>query len=217
MIDQILLILPNVNSINELLEQLGYKKNNSTQRFKILKLIRDNELNISHFGIRPRVVKSIWNDSDQIKVLVKSSTNIMDFLHKMGLSSKGSNRDTAKKHIGRLKLDCSHWSCDNTQGLKKQWQSRRIATIDILDGKHPGYQTCKLKDRLFKEHLKNKQCEECGITQWNNKPLTLHLDHINGNSRDHRLSNLRILCPNCHSQTDTYAGKNISNKNRGFV
>ena len=50
---------------------------------------------------------------------------------------------------------------------------------------------------------------ECGISEWLGNPLALQLDHINGVNNDHRLTNLRFLCPNCHSQTDTYAGKNM--------
>jgi len=79
---------------------------------------------------------------------------------------------------------------------------------DILTGKHPQYSTNKLKQRLFSEGIKEKVCEGCGIVEWNNKPIVLQLDHINGNSHDHRLENLRVLCPNCHSQTDTWCGKN---------
>ena len=66
---------------------------------------------------------------------------------------------------------------------------------------------CKLKKRLIKEGLKENMCEICGINEWLNKPISLELDHINGNNMDHRIENLRILCPNCHSQTATYRGR----------
>jgi predicted RNA-binding Zn-ribbon protein involved in translation (DUF1610 family) len=61
---------------------------------------------------------------------------------------------------------------------------------------------------IIKDNLIPYKCNECGISGWNNKKLALHLDHINGKNGDHRLENLRFLCPNCHSQTDTYTGKN---------
>jgi len=83
-----------------------------------------------------------------------------------------------------------------------------IPTAEILEGKHPQYQTNKLRKRLLKEGIKEDKCEECGITCYNNKPIVMHLDHIDGNSRNHNLNNLRLLCPNCHSQTDTWCGKN---------
>lgn len=66
-----------------------------------------------------------------------------------------------------------------------------------------------IKSRLFEAGLLENRCYECGIEPtWNGKPLTLHLDHINGVNNDNRLENLRLLCPNCHSQTHTYAGRN---------
>ena len=54
-------------------------------------------------------------------------------------------------------------------------------------------------------------CWECGITDYNNKPIVLELEHIDGNSQDHSEDNVSLLCPNCHSQTDTYKGKNRGN------
>ncbi len=79
---------------------------------------------------------------------------------------------------------------------------------EILDGKHPHYQSNKLKKRLISEKILLNECSECKITEWNDNPIVLQLDHINGINSDHILSNLRLLCPNCHSQTSTYCGKN---------
>lgn len=86
--------------------------------------------------------------------------------------------------------------------------SNKISLEDILNGQHPYYQTFKLKNRLINEGLKKNICEICGIEQWNDKPINMQLDHINGNSHDHSFKNLRLVCPNCHSQTDTFSGKN---------
>jgi hypothetical protein len=78
----------------------------------------------------------------------------------------------------------------------------------IIEGKHPHYQTCKLKNRLFSEGIKKPNCEICKISEWFNKPISFELHHIDGNRHNHLLDNLKLLCPNCHSQTDTFRAKN---------
>lgn len=80
---------------------------------------------------------------------------------------------------------------------------------DILNGKHPQYPTYHLSKRLVKSGIKEYICEECDISEYNNKPISLELDHIDGVSSNHNLKNLRLLCPNCHSQTDTYRSKKL--------
>jgi 5-methylcytosine-specific restriction endonuclease McrA len=65
-----------------------------------------------------------------------------------------------------------------------------------------------VKTRLLQAGLLKNVCSHCGLTSWQDQPISMHLDHINGVRDDHRLENLRMLCPNCHSQTPTYGGRN---------
>jgi 5-methylcytosine-specific restriction endonuclease McrA len=65
-----------------------------------------------------------------------------------------------------------------------------------------------LKKRLLNEGLKQNKCERCGIGEWLGKPLSMQFHHVNGDGSDNRLENIAFLCPNCHSQTDTYGGRN---------
>lgn len=65
-----------------------------------------------------------------------------------------------------------------------------------------------IKHRLVTEGLLEEKCSECGLTEWRGKKLCVQLDHINGINTDNRLENLRMLCPNCHSQTETFGTRN---------
>lgn len=65
-----------------------------------------------------------------------------------------------------------------------------------------------VKLRLFDAGLKEQRCERCGLEEWRGRPLSLELHHVNGDGLDNRLENLLVLCPNCHSQTDTWGGRN---------
>lgn len=71
-----------------------------------------------------------------------------------------------------------------------------------------------IKRRLLEAGLKHELCERCGITEWQGKPLSMQLHHINGDGADNRLENLELLCANCHSQTDTYGGRNGHRRKR---
>lgn len=71
-----------------------------------------------------------------------------------------------------------------------------------------------VKMRLLRAGLLQNRCQQCGLSEWQGRPLSIHIDHINGEKRDHRLENLRMLCPNCHSQTATYGGRNKLERRR---
>jgi hypothetical protein len=72
----------------------------------------------------------------------------------------------------------------------------------------------ELKKRLIAAGLKERRCETCGLNAWNGRPIPLELEHVNGRRDDNRLSNLQVICPNCHAQTPTYRGRNIGNGHR---
>jgi Zn finger protein HypA/HybF involved in hydrogenase expression len=119
----------------------------------------------------------------------------------------------AKMHFNTFKRRAVKLECykpnQGGQGHRKPWMDQRAYVLeDILDGRHPQYSTYKLKHRLYSVGLKSNACEECGTSEWNGKSIECEMDHINGDRTDHRLENLRILCPNCHSQTDTFRAKN---------
>ena len=143
---------------------------------------------------------------EQFIEAVETSTSIRQVLNKLGLKEAGGNYQVAQIRMKRLGVNlCSGpngqgWSKGKTLGPKRP--------IEYYLTENSHHQSFKLKGRLITEGLKQHKCECCGITEWNEKPAPIELDHINGNHHDNRLENLRILCPNCHAQTDTYRGKN---------
>lgn len=73
-----------------------------------------------------------------------------------------------------------------------------------------------VRNRLLRDGVFTNACSDCGLTQWRGRPISMHIDHINGIRDDHRLENLRMLCPNCHSQTPTYGGRNAKKRRRSL-
>lgn len=137
------------------------------------------------------------NDHDFI-LITRSCHSMAEAAAKIGL-----HFSTFKKKA--VRLNCYVTNQGGRGHIKSN--NRKIPLSEILNGLHPQYSTFKLKLRLFSEGVKENKCEECGCSEWNGKQLNCELDHINGNSSDHRLKNLRIICPNCHSQTETYRFK----------
>lgn len=112
--------------------------------------------------------------------------------------------DTYKKYA--VKYNCFITN-QSGKGTTKP-SSTKIPLEDILNGKHPQYQSNKLRIRLLEEKYFQYKCYSCNLSEWLNKLIPLELEHIDGNSSNHMLNNLTLLCPNCHSFTDTYRGRN---------
>ena len=151
-------------------------------------------------------MNSRYTYSEQdLREAVKKSTSIRQVLEKLNIVPAGGNYQTTNRRIKKLNIDISHftgqaWNKGKVIGPKRSVEEYLVENSVV--------QSFKLKSRLIAEGLKEHKCECCGITEWNGKPAPIELDHINGNHHDNRLENLRILCPNCHAQTDTYRGKN---------
>jgi 5-methylcytosine-specific restriction endonuclease McrA len=85
----------------------------------------------------------------------------------------------------------------------------------LLVGNRPYTKRSHLKQRLIEEGMLENRCAYCGLTEWRGRPLTMQLHHKNGVGKDNRIENLELLCANCHSQTDTYGGRNGHRRNGG--
>jgi len=112
-----------------------------------------------------------------------------------------------KGKIQELDIDLSQMR-KNFEDWKRKTDSSKRKDASKVFCKNSSYNRANLKNRIIKDGLIEYKCE-CGITEkWQGKRLVLQIDHINGVNNDNRLENLRFLCPNCHSQTEDYAGKN---------
>jgi hypothetical protein len=146
-----------------------------------------------------------WTDDDLRKAVSESNT-IREVIERLGLSVCAGNYPRMGREIERLGLDRSHMIGSTHRGVSCK---HAIPMEKILVSGSSYTSTYHLKKRLLKSGLIKSRCVECGqAPEWNGKPLMMILDHINGVRNDHRLTNLRMLCPNCNSQQDTFAGRN---------
>jgi hypothetical protein len=152
------------------------------------------------------------HSNEAILDAVKSSRSFAQVLNKLGMRP-GRAQATLKRRVQMLGIDISHfsgmaWRKGSRVPVTPALPLERILVIGRLTP------TSKLKQRLIEAGLKESKCEICSRDNWNGRPIPLELDHINGRRDDNRLSNLRLLCPNCHAQTPTYRGRNIGTSKR---
>lgn len=152
---------------------------------------------------------------NQLGKAVKSSTSFRQVLAKLGLRTAGGNYVQVRKYVDENNFNIRHFKGHAwNKGLTGLSQPR-IPLKEILV-QNSTFQSFKLKKRLFTTGLKSEYCEACGWAERTTDGyLPLELDHINGNSSDNRLKNLRILCPNCHSLTPTHRGRKRNKKCKG--
>lgn len=146
---------------------------------------------------------------EEFEELVKSCTCISSVVEALGYSkASGSVGNKVRDRIKSDNIDTSHFIYNRAK-FKDTSKLRIHQLEDILVENSTYANIARLKIRLVSEKVFEYICTECGNKgEWNGKPISLQLDHINGKHNDHRIENLRFLCPNCHSQTDTYGGRN---------
>jgi len=132
---------------------------------------------------------------EELAEIAAKVTSLAGFLRELGLndSSAGSNYQTAKKYLQKYSIDTSHWKGQawNKDAQQKDWSQ--------YTNNH------RLKINLVK--LRGHRCESCNNDTWLQSPIALEVHHVDGNRVNNELTNLQLLCPNCHSTTDNFRNK----------
>jgi hypothetical protein len=148
-------------------------------------------------------MKYKYNKEDLVKIVTESLSKA-EVLKKLDLPLTGGNYSTLNGKISKWDIDVSHFTGQFwNQGLRYK-QTRLPKDLNEVLTEKSLTNNQRLKERLYKEGLKEPKCEGCGLTDWRGQPITLDLEHVNGDHFDNRIENLQILCPNCHRQTKTW-------------
>lgn len=137
---------------------------------------------------------------EEVRKAVEDSVSYSEALRLLGYSVSGTARRRFQVRVESLGLDVSHFDPRGRRG-GETWTLEKVYSTYGAPLHH------RMK-ALIREDL-GAHCAMCGqADSWNGRKLVLQIDHTNGDSKDHHKENLRLLCPNCHSQTPTYAGRN---------
>ena len=155
----------------------------------------------------------VWSiDIEDLKMAVKNNESLRSVLIHFNIYGDGRNTHVLKERLNRDGIDFSHIQLGkNCNANRKFFQHRKDVSVWLTENSQVS--KWDLKKRLLRDGLLRNECYICGLgNTWQNKKISLQLDHINGINNDNRLENLRILCPNCHSQTDTFGSKRFESK-----
>ncbi len=147
---------------------------------------------------------------ENLREAIINSNSIAQTIKYLGMSITTTNYRTFHRNVKKFNIDTSHFLGQAHLQGKSHMTCKSYSLAEALVENSTYVSIAALKVRLVREKLLEYKCsnKDCGVSEWCGKSLSLQLDHINGIHNDHRIENLRFLCPNCHSQTDTFAGKN---------
>ncbi len=191
----------NCSSIGEVITYFGTEPYDKLGRY-LLKRFADFAIDISHFENSGRLSRPT---ADELRKAVAESMSIAGTLRLLGRPDSGTQRALLRRWITEDHLTTAHFLGQAHQRSKPRTTAYR--SHDQILVKHDGSRRTRthLLRRALRELGVPETCDECGIgTEWLGQPMTLEVDHINGDWSDDRQENLRLLCPNCHATTSTW-------------
>ena len=149
----------------------------------------------------------LWRDEQAVREAIEASLSASEALRRLELRAAGGNFAQLRKYAALYGISTEHFDPNAARIASRAGRSLRpLEEILVAEST---YSRHHLKERLYREGLKERRCEECGQgEQWRGRTMALILDHVNGVPNDHRLENLRVLCPNCNATLDTHCGRN---------
>lgn len=161
----------------------------------------------------------IWSFTNTAFIaLINRHTSFANIIRELQLRQTGGNYKTLQGRIQEESVNIDHILHNKNKFTQVAIGKNTIPLEQILIENSTYTSGNDLKKRLLAAKLLINQCAECDqVPFWNNKPLILQLDHINGIHNDNRITNLRLLCPNCHTQTETFSGKHNKRKERKCI
>lgn len=158
-----------------------------------------------HPGLKVSLRPYIWTD-EAVRAAVAAGLSAAASLRSLGTPQSSSAQRVLLRRIAVLGISTEHWTGQAWSRGRRLGRREPLEAL-LVDGRTLG--TDRLRRRLLEDGVLPHACVSCQRSEWRGRPIPLELDHINGNRRDNRLENLRLLCPNCHAQTETYRGRNI--------
>lgn len=142
----------------------------------------------------------------QLQSAVKDNYSLRAVLTELGVAAAGGNYEVLKKAIKLYGINTSHFT--GQAHLRGKTHTYRVRPLEDIFVYGEIENTHRMRQRLLKEKIKESKCENCTLDEWLGEPISLELHHVDGDRRNNRLENLKLLCPNCHAQTGNYRGKN---------
>ncbi len=193
-LDEILRDRCSTASYEELAKLVGRTRGSVKSRLKLLGLVNT-------FDKKAALLERRGYSRSNLEAVVGECKCVMDVAKKLNKTVCGPTYKIILRALRHYEIDTSHF--DPWTRNRQRTHKARPIEVYLVYGSTIG--TSNLKERLYKEGLKQRRCEKCGQGEdWNGERMSLILDHINGDPKDNSRENLRIVCPNCNATLPTH-------------